>query len=218
MYHGTEILPGRFWDELMMTARCHIDQARAEDDSWGLLHEGYSPKKRAAYLTTAGWVRELARFLQFLRLTGLIPMPEDIYQPNCAVLKPYFTTESAIDSRQKAFAFILGALFGKLMQVQAARGVNVGANALTWLKRLTLSGKDLPELYTRVRENLLVYETEGNEIVRQLVGELGELGAVTKWDDDMDQVQTCYFLLLGQSLATRLMPSKAQPDGKGDQS
>ena len=218
VYHGTEILPGRFWDELMMTARCHIDQACAGDDSWGLLHEGYSPKKRAAYLTTAGWVRELARFLHFLRRTGLIPMPENIYQPQCAVLKPYFTIESAIDSRQKAFAFILGALFGKMMQVQAARGVNVGANALTWLKRLTLSGKDLPELYTRVREKLLVYETEGNEVVRQLVGELGELGAVTKWDDDLDQVQTCYFLLLGQSLATRLMPSKAQPDGKGDQS
>ena len=218
IYHGSGKAPQRFWDELLLTARCHIDQARTGDDAWGLLHEGYSSKKRVAYLTTAGWVRELARFLHFLRRTGLLPMPENIYQPLCAVLKPYFTIESAIDSRQKAFAFILGALFGKLMQVQAARRVNVGANALTWLKRLTLSGKDLPELYTRVREKLLVYETEGNEIVRQLVGELGELGTVTKWDDDLDQVQTCYFLLLGQSLATRLMPSKAQPDGKGDQS
>ena len=130
------------------------------------------------------------------------------YRPKSEALEPYFTPESGIDSHSKAFAFILGSLYGKMMQVQAARGVNVGANALTWLKRLTLSGKDLPALYIKVREKLLAYETEGNATVRELVGELGELGAALGDRIELDETQANYYLLLGQSLATRIMPTK----------
>lgn len=209
--HGQ--LPKRFWDEVHVTAQCHVDQAAVKNDGCGLIHEGYSEKKQVAFLTPAGWVLQLARFLHYLRLMEMLPMPEDLYKPTCDALKPYFSQESAIDTQQKAFAFILGALFGKVVQVQAARGVNVGANALTWLKRLTLTGADLPELYIRVREKLLVYETEGNETVREIVRELGELGALTTLDRNLNQVQTCYFLLLGQSLATRIMPTKVQKKG-----
>ena len=137
-----------------------------------------------------------------------MPEPEHLYQPDSAALKPYFGAESALDSPDKAFAFILGALYGKLLQVQAARDVNVGANALTWLKRLTLSGNDLPELYVKVREKLMIYGTEGNETVRALVTELGELGCRLGTSIDLDENQTCYFLLLGQSLAVKMMPSQ----------
>ena len=215
IYHALGRLPRRFYDEVLATARCHLELAGAQNDAWRVINEGYSERTGDAYLTTAGWVLQLARFLYYLRLMGLIPMPNTLYQPRSKALKPYFTEESAIDTRQKAFAFILGALFGKMMQVQAARGVNVGSNALTWLKRLTLTGKDLPGLYNQVREKLLQYETEGNETVREIVSELGELGTATTLDGDLDQVQTCYFLLLGQSLATRIMPSKDQQKGDG---
>ena len=132
------------------------------------------------------------------------------------MLKPYFGGESAIRGPARAFAFILGVLYGKLLQVQAARGVNVGANALTWLKRLTLSGRDLPELYVKVREKLLAYDTEGNPQVRQIVTELGELGAKLGTDIQLDETETCYFLLLGQSLATKIMPSKQGKTVEGE--
>ena len=94
------------------------------------------------------------------------------------------------------------------MSVQAARGVNVGANALTWLKRLTLSGKDLPELYVKVREKLLAYETEKSKSVREVVEELGRLGSRVSDLDNLGETDTCYFLLLGQSLANTILPSK----------
>src|SRR5206468_9115432 len=142
-----------------------------------------------------------------LRLIGVMPMSESTehYQPGCEALKPYCGRESAIDSPRMAFAFILGALYGKLLQVQAARGVNVVSNALTWLKRLTLAGTDLPELYVKVREKTMLYGVEGSETVRQLVQELGVLGTRLGTDIDLDETQTCYFLLLGQSLATKIM-------------
>jgi len=225
IYHGTrqELRDSRssrrFWEEMLTTARWHLNDAAERSDAWGLLHEGWSDKNSSAYLTPAGWVHQLAKFLHYLRLTEVMPMPGEIYQPKCEALKPYFTQETALDSKEKAFAFILGALYGKVMQVQAARGVNVGANALTWLKRLTLTGDDLPELYIKVREKLLAYETEGSATVRQVVAELGELGTQLRDLTQLDETQACYHLLLGQSLATTIMPKKQtdSPDEEGVQ-
>jgi CRISPR-associated protein Csh1 len=184
--------------------------------AWNALYEGFSSKKNVGYLTLAGWVRQLARFLSYLRHVGVI-MPElqDIYQPQSDQLKPYFTPESAIDSREKAFAFILGVLYGKLLQVQAGRGVNVSANALTWLRRLSLSGRDLAELYVKIREKLLTYGTEGSPAVREVLTELGELGTRLGDRINLDEISTCYFLLLGQSLAVKILPSKDRDDSEG---
>jgi CRISPR-associated protein Csh1 len=216
IYHATP-LPERFALETHETARWHFDAVLASGNAWGLLHEGRK-KDGTTYLTVAGWVRQLTRFLHYLRLIGVIPMraTQELYQPACDLLKPYFGAESAIRGPARAFAFILGSLYGKLLQVQAARGVNVSANALTWLKRLTLSGRDLPELYVKVREKLLAYDTEANPTVRELVGELGELGMRLGIDIQLDETETCYFLLLGQSLATKIMPSKKAANGEGD--
>lgn len=211
IYHAGP-LPERFFDEAHETARWHFAAQCDKGKVWGLLHEGKT------FLTAAGWVRQLARFLHYLRLIGVIPMPESaqLYQPSCEALKPYCGPETAIDSPRRAFAFILGALYGKLLQVQAARGVNVVSNALTWMRRLSLSGNDLPELYVKVREKMLLYGTEGNPTVRQLVEELGELGTKLGADIDLDETQTCYFLLLGQSLATKIMPVKQQTNSEGE--
>jgi CRISPR-associated protein Csh1 len=214
IYHKRR-LPERFAAEALTTARWRWDDAAQSDAPVYLLtREGYSEKKKSAFLTVAGWVKQLARFYHYLDLVGVI-MPEKSppYQPGVAWLTPYFGPESGLDTPAKAFAFLLGALYGKLLTVQGARGVNVGANALTWLRRLTLSGNDLPELYTKVRGKLLEYETERSPQVRELNEELGSLGVRLGDSIPLDETKTCYFLLLGQALAVKMMPPSAKKDG-----
>ena len=40
------------------------------------------------------------------------------------------------------------------------------------------------------------------------MAELGELGVRLGTNFDLDETQTCYFLLLGQSLANTILPSR----------
>jgi CRISPR-associated protein Csh1 len=215
IYHNLP-LPERFFEEIHETARWHFAAVCDAGNPWGLLHEGRT-REGKSFLTAAGWIRQLARFLHYLRLIGVLRMSDfkDLFHPNCEALRPYCGRETAIDRPDKAFAFILGALYGKLLQVQAARGVNVVSNALTWLKRLTLEGKDLPELYVKVREKMLLYGVEGNETARQLVEELGRLGTRLGTTVELDETETCYFLLLGQSLATKIMPARQAQTTEG---
>lgn len=208
IYRCDLINEGRFLDEMMTTARWYLTEVIQEGNAWGLLNEGAPKDKKDAYLTTAGWIRHMALLTYYFKRMGVIPMNESFLEPGLDSLKPYFGHESGIDNREKAFAFLLGVLYGKVMQVQAARGVNVGANALTWLRRLTLTGKDLPELYVKVREKLLAYEMEGNEAVRSVIGEVGKLGVALGSNVELNETNTCYFLLLGQSLMQTIIPSK----------
>ena len=137
-------------------------------------------------------------------------MKKEFYEPKWDKLKPYFGPESGINSRQKAYAFLLGTLYGKVIQVQGARGVNVGANALTWLKRLTLKGRDLPELYVKTREKLLAYETEKSSDVRELVKEIGRIGCQLGDSIELEEIPTNYYLLLGQSITTEILSGKSE--------
>lgn len=213
IYHGNKLQRSRFWDEMFTTAKCYLNEASSDENySWGLFKEGYSEKKQKSFWTLAGWIKHLARFLHYLTCMEVFDMPNKIYTPKSELLKPFFGSESGIDSNQKAFAFILGAVYGKLLQVQSAKGFNIGANALTWLKRLTLTGKDLPELYVKVREKLLAYETESSSAVREVLHELGTLGVQIGDSFNLNQVSTCYFLLLGQSLSTTILPSTSKTD------
>jgi CRISPR-associated protein Csh1 len=215
VYHQRR-LPERFDEEVLTTARWRWNEAAQSDAPvYTLTREGYSEKKKTPFLTLAGWVREVARFYYYLELVG-VTMPEKTspYQPGVEWLKPYFGPESGLDSPAKAFAFLLGALYGKLLTVQGARGVNVGANALTWLRRLSLSGNDLPELYTKVRGKLLEYGTESSPQVRELNEELGRLGVRLGESILLDETQACYFLLLGQALAVKMMPPSTKKDGE----
>lgn len=134
----------------------------------------------------------------------------EIFEPTLPALKPYFLPGAGINNREKAFTFLLGILYGKVLQVQAARGVNVASNALTWLKRLNLDGRDLPELYNKVREKLLTYEVEASADVRALVQDLGRLGAGLGDRIPLDNTTTCYYLLLGQSVTVDVLPSKTK--------
>lgn len=214
VYHGRRVPVERFWEEVREVCEAYLIDA-LERNHYGLLYEGRT-KQGENYLTMAGWIRHLSRFIYFLRRLGVYPEMEDWrYQPKTERLRSVFSEffedaegRSGIDQPEKAYAFLLGALFGKLMQVQGARGVNVGANALPWLKRFTLTGKDLPHLYVRIREKLLTYGTTSKDIA-DVIEELGYLGTTLGTRIDLNQTETGYFLLLGQSLSATFMPSKA---------
>lgn len=214
VYHSRSLPEESLWREILLTARWYVMEAIERGNAYGLLYEGID-KNGNYYLTPAGWVRHLAFWLYYFRHLEVLPMSESLYQPSLTELKPYFGPESGIDDETKAYAFLLGVLYGKLLQVQGARGVNVGANALTWLKRLTLAGKDLPDFYVKTREKLLAYETEKNKKVRLLLEEIGSLGVRLGNDIDMDETTTCYFLLLGQSLSQRIL-AKQEEEEKND--
>jgi CRISPR-associated protein Csh1 len=209
LYHGQSLQATRFWDEILTTARCHLDEIAINNNTYGLQHETTGDYK--GYLTLASWVRHLAKLLFYFQMTEVFSMQEnEWYQPQLEKLRSYFGPESGINSREKAFAFLLGIVYGKLLAVQGGRGVNVSSNALTWLKRLTLSGRDLPEFYVKVREKLLAYGTEGSTQVRELLQEIAVLGAKLGDKIDLNETQTCYYLLLGQSLASEILPKKSE--------
>jgi CRISPR-associated protein Csh1 len=223
VYHERQVPEERLWEEVREISEAYLLDALERRDSYGLLNEGRS-KKGETYLSMAGWVRHLCRYLYFLRKLEVYPRMNDWrYTPRTERLRKSFGDlfedadgRTGIDRPEKAYAFLLGALFGKLIQVQGARGVNVGANALPWLKRFTLSGKDLPELYVKIREKLLTYGTESSPAVRDVEEELGHLGAHLGTDIQLNQTETGYFLLLGQSLSRTFMPSEGRQTSDQD--
>lgn len=208
VYHD-RTLPGKYqkrlWDEILVTAQWWWLDTVHRGDAYGLLHEGKSKKGKENYLTPAGWIRHWAWWLYYLKQLGVMKMENDLYLPELDDLKPYFGPESGINTQQKAYAFLLGVLYGKLLEIQGARGVNVGANSLTWLKRLRLKGDDLPELYIKTREKLLAYAAEKNEKIRTLIAELGNLAIKLGDPIELSQTQTNYYLLLGQSMAKTIL-------------
>jgi len=213
-YRGGGIPLERFREEVREISEAYLIEA-LERGSYGLVNEGVS-KKGEPYLTMAGWVRHLCKFIYFLRRLEVYPRMDDWrYEPHNERLKEFFADpdgRTGIDSPEKAYAFLLGALFGKLIQVQGSRGVNVGSNALTWLRRLTLTGKDLPELYVKIREKLLTYGTESSRNVREVIEELGYLGRSLGMDIKLSQTEAGYFLLLGQSLSRTVMPAREKEE------
>lgn len=217
IYHGVSLGEARagLWREILITAEWYLNDLPEEIPVLRnyLLNQGIN--KKGDRQTFASWIRQLAQFLYYLHLTGVLLMDESntqSFEPMLPALKPYFKPGSGLSSPEKAFTFILGILYGKVLQVQAARGVNVASNALTWLKRLNLDGRDLPELYNKVREKLLTYETEANADVRTLIQDLGRLGAWLGDGIHLDNTATCYFLLLGQSVMVDVLPSKTRKD------
>ena len=212
-YHRQPVPIARFWDEISVTARAYLMDIAESGNTYGLLNEGSG--KKGAYLTLAGWTKHLAQYIYFLRRLEVYPTMNDWhYEPEREELKPFFanTKDTAgLDTPEKVYAFLLGALFGKVMEVQGARGVNVGANALTWLKRLNMEGRDLPALYNKVREKLLTYNTESSAGVRAVIEELGRLG-MQIGTPALNKTDASYYLLLGQSQTKTLIRSKPQPE------
>lgn len=208
-YHGRQIPTERFWEEVREISEAYMIDA-LKSGSFGLINEGVT-KKGDRYLTMAGWVRHVCKFIYFLRRLEVYPkMGEWRYEPHNERLKEFFADSdgrTGLDSPEKAYAFLLGALFGRLLRVQGGRGVNVGANALTWLRRLTLTGNDLPYLHNKIWQKLSTYRDLGNPYVQEIMEELAYLGLSSGTKISLNQTETGYFLILGQSLSFAVIPS-----------
>lgn len=220
IYHGQALgqIQIILWRELLTTARYYLDDIANSGNFWGLLTEGYNKNKHTYYWTMAGWIKYVARFLYYLDITGVLTMQDQTesvftFKPSLPALQPYFQPSSGLNSPEKAFTFMLGILYGKVLQVQGARGVNVAANALTWLKRLNLDGRDIPELYNKIREKLLSYKIEKSKDVSAVIHDLGNLGGPILGNNiRLDKTTTCYFLLLGQSVTNDVLPTKLKQE------
>lgn len=218
VYTGNRLDERGLWREIQSISQGYLTEASSESKRAASLWKEAKPrkKKQEMWLTAAGWVRHVAFCLYYLRTLEVLEMSEETYRPGSALLVPYFDGRSGIDSEDKAFAFLLGLLFGKLMKTQAARKVNVQSNALSWLRRGTLAGRDLPELYAKVRQKLLEYNVEASPEVREVVTDLSRLGSTLGEKIELSGPQTMYFLLLGQALVDDILPSKSGAPDDGD--
>ncbi|MCK5796631.1 MAG: hypothetical protein KAI47_05585, partial [Deltaproteobacteria bacterium] len=211
VYTGHRMDDRRLWAEILSIARAYLTDASADARHASTLWQEVQPREgKAMWLTAAGWVRHVAFFLHYLRTLEVLDMSKEPYQPKSELLAPYFTEGSGLDTKDKAFAFLLGLLLGKLMKTQAARHVNVHANALSWLRRGTLAGRDLPELYAKVRQKLLEYNVEASSQVREVVKEISRIGFMQGTAIGLDGPRAMYFLLLGQALVDDILPPKTK--------
>jgi CRISPR-associated protein Csh1 len=194
LLYKRSLSPARFWQEWQLTAEAYFQEA---------LKNGF--------FLFQEWIRHIAMFLFYLRTEGVFAMEEIHYIPKEESLRAFFTEASGISSLPKAYAFLLGILYGKLVQVQAARQVNVNANALTWLKHLSLQGKDLIDLYNKIHKKLFEYGTFQNSKVRSISEEVSYIGTKIGSNISLDQTQTCYFLLLGKALSQDILKKEDSP-------
>lgn len=210
VYHKRHIPSQRFWDEVLETARWRWLDTIENGDVYGLLNEGKG--KKGPYLTVAGWVRHLAWWLHYFKQLEVLNMENDFYVPELEELKPYLGKQSGIDSKSKAFAFLLGVVYGRLLFAQSE--AKVGLSALKWVKRFTIGGKDFPELYKKILAKILEYRQHGDEKVvkllktkklNQVIEELSSIGNKLGDNIELSSTLACYYLLLGQSLSNKIL-------------
>lgn len=224
IYRGDPFPDNRAWDELLLTAQWYLRQiVEGKADEHGLLYEGYSEKKKTKWMTMAGWIKHLAVCLHYLDLLKIKTRETNMrtFEPETEKLRPLFEDATGIDSNEKAFAFMLGLLLGRVMFIQSMKGISVAANALTWLKRLNLSGADMPEVLNKTRGKLLQYESDSdtakflNKTVYGAMADISRLGTMIGDSPSLNKRSTCYFILLGQALSTQVF-KKEETDTKDD--
>jgi len=179
--------------------------------AFNLIHEFEPNPGKKAFLNAASQARHFALLLRYLRHLEVLPpmSSEGLYSPRAERLKKLLAPPSGIADDAQMFALFLGVLFGRLVAIQGSKGFNVRANTLTWLRRATLTGNDLPGLYVKVREKLLEYEAERDSAVREVIADLSELGRRLGTTIPLDADRTMYFLFLGQALAGEVFPKKS---------
>ena len=134
-----------------------------------------------------------------------------MYEATQESLKPLLAEARGLDTDAKRFTFLLGVLYGHLIYVQAKKaGVNVAANALSWMRGGRLRAAELHELYGRVAAKLLEYDAlevggyhKWKEVF-ELESEIGHLGKripIPMRAEDLPDEQVLYFLMLGIALS-----------------
>ena len=207
IYLRTQLDPRPLMSELRDIIADHLVDPTIDDRSVvkNFTDEPPLPKKPGAEsrLNAASWVRHVALLIHYLRYLEVLP-PMTIaerYIPRSERLQKILAPPSGVDTDAKMFAFFTGVLFGRLLAEQGAKRVNVRSNALTWLRRATLAGSDLPALYVRIRQKFTEYESERWSVLREVVFDTSELGRRLGTDIPLDTDTTMYFLFLGQALA-----------------
>lgn len=160
--------------------------------------------------SAALWMRRIAQFLWFLQqpTVEVLAMPTvSSYEPTWDRLKLYMGPESGINTPAKAYAFFIGIFYGKLIAHMTARKVDVNANGISLLKRLTIKSQDLPALYTRIYNKLSVYGATRNPELRKLNGEFAKLAISLGDDVVLTDIQTIYYLFLGMAVCQEIVTS-----------
>jgi CRISPR-associated protein Csh1 len=217
VFHGgRRIGLGPLWHEIDQTAQAYwsilLDQENA-----GVLYQcrQEAPKQLQAGkwlpLTLNGWVRHLFLFLDYLsdKRVNVLPKEHAVYEATQASLKPLLAEAKGLDTDAKAFTFLLGILYGHLLDVQARRAeVNVAANALSWMRGGRLRAAELHELYGKIAAKLLEYNAlkvyhKWKEIyeLETEIGHLGKRVRIPIRSEDLPDEQVLYFLMLGIALS-----------------
>lgn len=208
VYLGTSLPPAPLFSVLREIIADHLVDPTVDEKYLARNLTQLPPDSaKGPWLNAAAWVRHVALLLHYLRHLKVLPPMQDNASPppRSARVRAFLDEATGADTDAKRFALLLGVLFGQLLRIQGDKRVNVRANALTWLRRGTLSGADLPGLYARVRGKFADYEAERSPALREVVTETSRLGTRLGTAIPLDADTTMYFLFLGQSLAAEVL-------------
>jgi len=183
--------------------------------------------------TMASRIRHTQLFIEFLYTLKLLAMTTESSTfhepPDC--LRPFLYEGSGLNTNGKAQAFVLGVLFGRMLEAQKRRGVNVAANGLTYIKDYKLHPRDASRFHAQVWSKLQQYFEDPRSKIhgewdyyfsgsqRKILEELN--AAVAKYSDvgrplDLNQDEYNYFILLGQSVSRDVFKNPKKKDAAGE--
>jgi CRISPR-associated protein Csh1 len=131
-------------------------------------------------------------------------MDTDYYSPRSEALKPFFGLQSRIDSREKAFAFILGVLIGALLHCRSHHDSKNESRLFPLSQLLSITGEDLKPLYYKVMGELDDVPENARAKVKGMWKEARHLLASFSCQIELDEVTTTYFILYGISVSASI--------------
>lgn len=128
----------------------------------------------------------------------------DYYLPHAEALKPFFGIQSRIDSREKAFSFILGVLIGALLHCRSHHNINAESRIFPLSQLLSMTGDDLRGLHNKVMSELINSPRKTRDNVEAVAEEARHLYASLSCLIDLDESTTTYFILYGISVSASI--------------
>ncbi len=232
IFHKQPLDASAFWKQISQTARAYVVLLLEQSDNSGVSYqlriEGPKVPKKQTPLTVNGWIRHLTMFLSHLAdpRIGVFPKEDYVYEPNEESLRPLLAQAKGLDNNEKAFAFLLGVLYGHLIYVQADKAkVSVASNSLSWLRSGRVRASDLPGLYSKVTSKLLEYHSLGvarkYRRLHEIEAEAAHLGTIVGSEPssrNLPDDKVLYFLMLGMAMAYKFTATEKNDDSKTSQS